>query len=266
MPLSRRSFVIASALLAVGAAPNRPVIVTIIKTDGTTVRGQLGEINPTEVNVTLLAKPPAQGEAIKVPWSEIKSVSNGMTRARAIEQWKKAHPDDQCETCHGGGKVDCPTCKGTGRDPAAAKACPTCHGAETVACATPKCDHGKIGCPKPHIKLTEGTWNLKDDGKRWRRFPSRNGYREISEGHVGQIVEMKDGVPQSPTDCPLCAGKMVIDDPKCSGTGLMPCTTCTAASVKDAAQRCKDCEKGRIACKTCSGTGLKSLSAAPTSP
>jgi hypothetical protein len=265
MPLSRRSFVIASALLAVGAAPNRPVIVTIIKTDGTTIRGQLAEINPTEVNVTLLAKPPAQGEAVKVPWSEIKSLSNGMTRARAIDQWKKSHPDDQCETCRGSGKGDCPTCKGTGRDPAAAKACPTCHGEEVVPCKQPKCEAGIIPCPQPCLKLTEGTWVKDDAGLRWRHYASGNGTGKVSEHHLGQIAGYKNGEWITPYDCPVCHKAGKIPCPKCHGTTKAPCATCAAAARANPCPA--KCERGQVACRTCVGTGLKSLAVvAPTTP
>jgi hypothetical protein len=40
------------------------------------------------------------------------------TQKKVIELWKRDHPDDLCADCHGEGKVICPTCKGTGRDPA----------------------------------------------------------------------------------------------------------------------------------------------------
>ncbi len=252
--------------IAFAAASAKPPIVTVIKSDGTSVRGTLGNVDPKEVNITTVAKAGAQGEAVKLAWAEIKSLSNGMTQKRVIELWKKDHPEDLCETCHGEGKTICPTCHGTGRDPAAAKECPTCHGSETIACTTPKCDKGKIACPKMHLKLTEGTWVKKDDGLRWRKIPGRSGTREVSERHLGQIIEVQNGDPQSPIECPLCKGTMIIDDPKCHGTGLLPCNTCTTAVTKDPAQKCKDCEKGLVKCKTCDGTGLKSLSPAAAAP
>jgi hypothetical protein len=86
----------------------------------------------------------------------------------------------------------------------------------------------------------------------------------VSEFHVGQIVELVDGVPQAPKPCPLCNGTYKIDDPKCHGTGQLPCGTCATAVVKDAKQKCHDCERGLVACKSCDGTGVKSLSTQPT--
>src|SRR2546423_1248536 len=196
----RRTFwIIAVALLVLAAAPAKPPVVTVTKTDKTTIRGTLGDVTPQEVNLTTIPRSstqPAQGEQVKIAWSDIKSVSNGLTQQKVIELWKRDHPDDACPDCHGEGKVVCPTCHGTGRDPAAAKDCPTCHGAETIPCTTPKCDKGKMPCPKQHLKLTEGTWYKKEDGTRWRKFPIRGGYAEVSEHHLGQIMEGRDGIPQ----------------------------------------------------------------------
>jgi hypothetical protein len=249
-------------LLIVAAAPTKTPIVTVTKSDGTAVRGQLNSSDPKGISIVQLVKGQPTGESVTLTWADIKSVSNGLTQKRAIEQWKKDHPEDLCTDCHGSGAVICPTCKGTGRDATKAKDCPTCHGAQTIPCTTPKCDHGKIACPKLHLKLTEGTWYKKEDGAMWRKFPSRGGgFEEVSERHLGQIIETKDGIPGSPIDCPLCGGKMVIDDPKCHGAGVLPCNTCTNAANKE---KCPDCKNGQVPCKTCKGTGLKTMAdAAP---
>jgi hypothetical protein len=112
--------------------------------------------------------------------------------------------------------------------------------------------------------LDEGQWYKKDDGRMWRKFPGRGGgYSEVSEGHVGQIVELVDGIPQAPKECPLCHGTYKIDDAKCHGSGQLPCNTCTTAAVKDAKQKCHDCDRGQVACKKCDGTGVKSSTTQP---
>ena len=254
------------ASLLLGVAPAKPTIVTVTKSDGSTIRGTLGDVTPMDLNLTTIPKSstqPAQGDAIKLAWADIKTVSTGLTQRRVIEFYKRDHPEDLCMDCHGDGNIICPTCHGTGRDAAAAKDCPTCHGAETIPCMTSKCDKGKIACPKTHIKLTEGNWFTKPDGKKWRKFPGRSGSLEVSEGHVGQIVEIKNGDPQTPIECPLCKGTMTIDDPKCHGSGLIPCNVCSTAALKDAKQKCKDCEKGLTKCKSCEGTGLKMFAKPP---
>jgi len=238
-------------IAATPATPPKPPVITITKSDGTTVRGQLDTADLKSVSVTQLVKGKPEGEKATIAWADIKSISNGMTRQRVIDQWKKDHVEDRCADCKGEGKVACPSCKGTGRDHASAKDCPTCHGEETIPCTTPKCDHGKIKCPKPHIRLEEGTWYKKPDGKMWRKFPGANGGQwEISEGHVGQIADPEKG----PIPCPLCGGAMTIDDPKCHGTGTLLCPDCTKLA---ATNKCADCDKGKVACKTCNGVGLK---------
>ncbi len=249
--------IVAIVSVLIAAAPPAQPIVTVIRGDGTTVRGKLASSNPKSLTVEPVAKPKAAPEpAVEIAWSDIKSVSNGLTQKKVIAQWKHDHSGDLCDACHGDGTTPCPTCKGTGRDAAKAKECPACHGEQTVACSTPRCDHGKIPCPRPHLKLEEGTWAAKSDGGlRWRKFPSRGGgYSEVSERHLGQVVEIKDGVPQAPTDCGLCGNKMILDDPKCHGTGKVPCPEC---SKRAASEKCSDCERGRVACKTCQGLGLK---------
>lgn len=242
------------------AAPlAKPVIVTVTKTDATTFRGQLTDADPHSITLMPLVKGKPEGEKVTIEWTNIKSISNGLTQKRILEDWKKSNPADVCKVCQGEGKVFCPTCKGTGRLAAAAKDCPTCKGAQTIPCTTPKCDHGKIPCPKPHIKLTEGTWVMHADGKRWRSFP--NGHT-ISESHLGQITENNNPAPH---DCPLCEhNSMVIPDPKCKGTGLMPCNACTTAALK--ADKCPACEKGKVNCKACVGTGVASLGPGPEDP
>lgn len=252
--MHRLLFTLALLSFLHAAATPRIVTVTVTKSDNTTVRAQVSTIDPKAVTIQPLVKNQPDGSPLTIPWAEIKSLSNGMTRERVIKMHMKDHPDDVCTECRGEGKVACATCKGSGRDRASAKDCATCHGQETVACKTPKCDHGKIPCPKMHLKLEEGSWYKKPDGTRWRKFPVPDGYIEVSEHHLGEIVETVDGIPQSPKQCPLCAGKMLIDDPKCRGTGLAPCQTCVTAARTSP---CKECERGRVACKTCGGLGLK---------
>lgn len=242
----------------VTAAPERVLLVTVTKTDGGVVRGQLTASDPKGVSVQPIAKNEPAGSVVVVPWTDIKSVSNGLTRQKAIELWKKAHPEDRCTTCSAKGQVDCSACKGTARDAASAKQCPTCSGEQTVACSQPKCEQGTVICPNPCLKLTEGNWIKKPDGKLWRRFPTRGGATfEVSEGHVGEIVVMKDGMPQTTMKCPVCAGTQKAACPKCGGDSLAPCATCIAAARANPCAAA--CQRGQVACTTCDGTGLQSL-------
>jgi hypothetical protein len=120
-------------------------------------------------------------------------------------------------------------------------------------CKAPRCDHGQVPCPNRCLKLTDPGWITKSDGKKWRRFPIKGGYFEASEAHVGELVLIKDN-NGSTEPCPTCGKTTKVDCPTCHGTGKVPCAEC---SKNTAAPKCPDCDKGRQACKTCEGTGMK---------
>lgn len=243
--------------------PAAPVVpqVTVVKVDGTTVRGQLTASDPDSVTVT----PPAKAgsadapEPVVVSWKDVRSVSNGFTQAKALVQWKQAHHDQLCETCHGDRTVLCPTCKGTAHDPAASKDCPTCHGELLVDCKGPRCDHGKVPCPNHCLQLTEGRWITKEDGLKWRTFPLGRGYFSFSEHHLGHMItiDRKAGTVTDTGVCPVCNGVTKVDCPVCHGQGKTPCPTCVAR--KDAPACPAHCDQGHTKCPTCDGTGLKKV-------
>jgi len=121
-----------------------------------------------------------------------------------------------------------------------------------VDCPVPKCDKGQVRCPRPCLKLTDPGWFTKD-GKKWRRFPEKGGFFEVSEGHAGEIVVTDKEGRKSTVPCPLCGGKTTVDCAVCHGAGKVPCPTC---SKNDAAPKCPDCDKGLQICKTCEGAGI----------
>ena len=238
-------------------------LVTIFKLDKTSVRGTVVGVDPDAVTIEPAAKPgSAENPApVVVPWTEIRAVSSGLTQAKAVAQWKQANRDKLCETCRGERTVYCDTCKGTTHDPAAGKDCPTCEGELLVDCKTPRCAEGRIPCPNRCLKLTEGRWVTRDDGKRWRSFPTRNGVYSFSESHVGNLIQtQKDGSVQDVGQCPTCGGVTKIDCTSCQGLGQTPCGACTAR--KDAAACPGSCEAGRVKCNACNGSGLKGDQAA----
>lgn len=239
------------------AAPKPPPIVTVIQNDGSTVRGTISSIDPRNVVIQPLAKPKeTPPPAVTISWKEIKSVTNGMTQKRMLAQWKKEHPEQLCETCKGELTVRCDVCKGTMHDPASAKDCKTCGGELLIDCKAPQCDHGKVPCPAPCLKLTQGTWVKKEDGLRWRKLTGSGGYTaEVSEHHLGELVVFhRDAAPEL-KKCPTCNGTTKADCPTCQGTGLVPCPECLA---RKAAPPCPNhCDKGRVPCPVCDGVGLK---------
>jgi hypothetical protein len=230
--------------------------ITVTKNDHSTVRGMLVSYDRDKLTLSVKGKlkdPPAN---VDISWDQINRVSNGLTREQALLRWEAAHPEMLCATCHGEGKVYCSTCHGTGHDPAASADCPICTGAGQIVCKTPKCDKGTAPCPNPGcLKLSDGGWYTKADGKRWKKFPAKNGgYHEWSEFHVGQVIEIADGTPINVGKCPVCGGKTTVSDPACHGTGEMACPRC---SKKNDSPPCSNkCVNGLVQCTTCHGSGL----------
>ena len=233
-----------------------PPYVNVTRADGSVVKGHLTASDPVGVTVLPPAPPgkPAN-EPIVIKWTDVKRVSNGLTRAKVLKQWQSDQTlkAQLCPDCKGEGRVTCATCKGTAHDPAKLpKDCPTCKGELLVDCTAPKCDKGQVRCPKHCLSLADPGWFTKD-GKKWRRFPEKGGYYDVSEAHVGQIVVADRDGRKSTVPCPVCGGKTTIDCTVCHGTGKIACPTC---SKNDSAPKCPDCDGGMQICKTCAGTGM----------
>jgi hypothetical protein len=241
-----------------GPASPAPVNVIITKTDGSAIRGQILAVDPDRINLKPAPRAGDRGEPapIDILWKDIKSVSNGLTRQKAIDEWKAANHDKLCETCHGDRVMTCSVCKGTAHDPKSAADCPTCKGTLEVACKASKCDKGKVPCPAPCLKMSEGNWTTQS-GMKVRLLSTARGTAWISEHHLGQLfsIDPKTGQITIQGTCPTCGGKMIVDCPKCHGTSKVPCQTCL--DRKEAPPCPNNCDHGREPCKTCNGTGLK---------
>jgi hypothetical protein len=235
-------------------APKLPPIITVTRTDGTQVKGQYVSADGKVLTLRTLTKGKPDENTTEVPWSDIKTTSTGLTRAKAFAAWKEENRNALCGDCAGEGLTTCATCKGTAHDPAALKGCATCKDELLVPCKGPKCDKGRIPCPGPCLKLSVGPWVRKDDGKLWKKVPVKGGYGDISESHLGEVWEKDKDGNYSAKPCPICNKGGFVTCPKCEGKGQFPCPTCFA-NTKAAA--CKDCDKGKSKCATCEGTGLK---------
>lgn len=110
-------------------------------------------------------------------------------------------------------------------------ACAACKGAGGSPCTAPGCEQGYLVCPGKCLKLSEGDWVKHGDGLRWRRFVFDGGrrYGEWSERHLGEVIEMRDGVPVNAGKCPTCRGKTKVPCGACGGKGLIPCEVCKGA-------------------------------------
>lgn len=254
-PAKIAAFVLLPLLvLAAGAPPTakppaQPVV-TLTKTDGTTVKGKLLEARWDKVKLA------AGKDEQEIPWHDISKISNGLTRNKALDAFRKDHADAACPDCNGFGFHRCETCKGTGHVPESAKDCPTCKGELLVDCKTPKCDKGRLPCPNTCLKRGEGNWIMRD-GKKVREFKSGSKTFWWSENHLGELIVREGTDYVDKGKCPTCGGTTTIPDPACLGAGKLPCPD----DVKRDAPACKDCQFGDVACKACTGTGVK-----PTTP
>jgi hypothetical protein len=236
------------------AKPKPPPQVTVIKADGKALAGLL--VDADHDGLTLKYGPKADDHHFK--WDEIKSVSNGLTRASAIQHWKEAHADKLCGKCHGDRVLKCPDCDGSGIDAKQHKECATCKGTGSAGpCPTKGCVDGKIECPAPCLKLSKGQWKLHpDDGLRWLELKGRRGSAGfISERHVGELIVIENDRPVFKGACPTCKGKGKVDDPVCKGKGHKSCPDCHGLGFTGPA--CPTCDHGQVQCDECKGTGLR---------
>jgi hypothetical protein len=251
----------ASRALSQAATRSAP-IVTIARADGTSVRGKVVAADRDQVTV----QSAAPGEKPQsVPWDQIKRISNGLTREQAHAQWKEDNRHRLCDACAGERVADCATCHGTGQDPEQRTECNTRHGGGRIACTNDKCDRGKVDCPKPCLKLSQGQWITKSDGKKYRTFRGRGGSSlDVSEGQFGELVDMNDGVPKLAGKCPECNGMAKITCPTCKGEQTVACVRC--AGVGTVGPPCPACGagKGKVKCETCGGSGLRTKPRAST--
>jgi hypothetical protein len=245
------------SLTSLAADTAASALVTLTRTDGMVLRGKITSYDRDKVTMDVVASPKEPPVSTDIPWDDIKIVSNGLTRQKALQKWKGEHHARLCQTCHGDGQIFCPTCHGTAHEPAASATCPTCKGAARLACTTPRCDLGTIPCPNSKcLKLTDGGWFKKPDGLNWKKFNGKNGASMAwSEHHLGQVVDKVNGEWKNLGTCPVCGGFTTISDPVCRGTGEMPCPTCSKKTENPPCPA--KCAAGVVGCPTCKGTGLK---------
>ena len=114
------------------------------------------------------------------------------------------------------------------------KTCFQCGGAGQTGCPDPKCKKGQVICPGKCMKLSVGLWeHMNVPGhpptELWQKFRyGANGGGSVAwtQGHVGDVIEMKNGMPVNIGKCPVCGGKTVIKCPTGKGTATVACNLC----------------------------------------
>lgn len=248
MSMLRRIFCF---VLFIAACAQAAESVIVTKKDGKKQMGELTLVDPDKVILK-----DADEKNIEIPWADIQKMSNGLNRESGTKRWKEENAERLCATCHGERFVECLKCKGTGKDPVAKVACKTCQGTGSTKCTVKSCVNGVADCPNTCLKLSEGTW-YEEGGKKWRKFTTSKFVASWSDGHLGQVIVIKDGLPTNTGVCPVCMGKTKVQCMLCKGTGTVACAECQG--TKQVPADCEACKGGtvRTPCATCKGTGLK---------
>jgi len=108
--------------------------------------------------------------------------------------------------------------------------CAQCNGSGVVNC-NGKCIDGKKLCPGPCIKKEVGPWvKMKVEGhgpdELWRTFTNpKGGTVSWSQAHIGEKVELKNGVYVNTGKCEKCNGTTRVECNKCKGSPV-ECPLC----------------------------------------
>ena len=109
--------------------------------------------------------------------------------------------------------------------------CTTCQGTGLVKCNHTRCKAGKIECDGPCMRLNKGTWVKnaslgKGPDELWQAFHQKGGTQYYSKAHVGEVVEMRDGMAVNIGKCTVCGGTTLMPCKTCKGTATITCAVC----------------------------------------
>lgn len=137
-----------------------------------------------------------------------------------------------CPKCYGSKKEDCSNCD---------------RGVESLQMPCPQCVAGMMKCPKCH----GGQWLECDNCKGTTKVTVTN---YVSRGATRELRSRL-------VDCDKCRnwwnirrGFVECDDCK---NGEIPCTKCKKKGTVPVKRICPVCEKGKVACAGCQGTGRR---------
>jgi len=106
--------------------------------------------------------------------------------------------------------------------------CGTCAGSGARSCGAPGCDRGRAPCTGSCIKRENPDWQTRNvsgvpNNIPLLEFRNANGTAQyVSQNHVGQTVEFKNGEWVLGGPCALCQGSTRIVCPSCRGKNDCP--------------------------------------------
>ena len=99
---------------------------------------------------------------------------------------------------------------GTGQEAQApTEKCSRCEGNGFLKCA--QCKDGQVDCSGKCLKLSNGKWEHMDvpghdPSELWQKFAGSRGTEAWTSAHVGEIIELRKGMPENMGKCPMCEG------------------------------------------------------------
>lgn len=112
--------------------------------------------------------------------------------------------------------------------------CSRCEGNGFLKCA--QCKDGQVDCSGKCLKLSSGKWEhvdvpRHDPGELWQKFAGSRGTGAWTSAHVGEIIEIRKGMPENIGKCPMCEGTTRVSCKVCQSTGTIMCPVCRANKV-----------------------------------
>jgi hypothetical protein len=114
------------------------------------------------------------------------------------------------------------------------KECQRCEGNGFLKCS--QCKHGQVDCPEKCLKLSSGKWEHMnvpghDPNELWQKFTGSRGTGAWTTAHVGEVIEIRKGIPENIGKCPMCEGKTRVPCNICQGAGTITCPVCRGNKV-----------------------------------
>ena len=70
-----------------------------------------------------------------------------------------------------------------------------------------------------------------DPKELWQKHTGSKGWHAWTSDHVGEVIEIRNGMPENIGKCPLCGGEATVLCKACQGTGTIVCPTCHGNKV-----------------------------------
>jgi hypothetical protein len=86
------------------------------------------------------------------------------------------------------------------------------------------------------MKLSVGRWEHMevaghDPKELWQKHTGSKGWNAWTSAHVGEVIEIRNGMPENMGKCPTCGGKTTVFCKDCNGARTVVCPACRGNKV-----------------------------------